>query len=75
MTSSDTAIHATHTLQASEAAEEAALLSRTLQESVLPPHLPAILVRTAYDRHTYCDFASMIGTSAGRSWKRSSDDP
>jgi hypothetical protein len=42
MTSSDTAIHATHTLQASQAAEEAALLSRTLQESLLPPHLPAI---------------------------------
>jgi serine phosphatase RsbU (regulator of sigma subunit) len=30
------------TLQALEAAEEAAMLSRTLQESLLPPHLPAI---------------------------------
>lgn len=30
------------TLQALEAAEEAALLSRTLQESLLPPHLPTI---------------------------------
>jgi phosphoserine phosphatase RsbU/P len=30
------------TLQALEAAEEAALLSRTLQESLLPPHLPVI---------------------------------
>jgi hypothetical protein len=29
-------------LQALEAAEEAALLSRTLQESLLPPHLPRI---------------------------------
>jgi serine phosphatase RsbU (regulator of sigma subunit) len=32
----------TATLQALEAAEEAALLSRTLQESLLPPHLPVI---------------------------------
>jgi sigma-B regulation protein RsbU (phosphoserine phosphatase) len=30
------------TLQALEAAEEAALLSRTLQESLLPPHLPTV---------------------------------
>jgi serine phosphatase RsbU (regulator of sigma subunit) len=32
----------TASLQALEAAEEAAMLSRTLQESLLPPHLPQI---------------------------------
>jgi DNA-directed RNA polymerase specialized sigma24 family protein len=52
----------------------AAVTARHVDERLRSADAPS-LVRTAYDRHTYCDFASMIGTSAGRSWKRSSDDP